>query len=235
MEDLVPPRGSSSLIFSNTEMAHPGDAPFFLMVPISIFLRGLIIGFSIAAPVGPIGVLCIRRTLAEGRLAGFLSGMGAASADMFYGAVAAFGLTAIQDLLLRQSGWLRIVGGIFLLYLGIKTFLSKPAEQAAKAARGGLFGAYLSTFFLTITNPITILSFLAIFAGLRLGETNGDYLSASLMVLGVFLGSAAWWLTLSTGVGLLREKFTPALLAWVNRLAGTIIFAFGLLALFLKN
>ena len=198
-----------------------------------VFLRGLIIGFSIAAPVGPIGVLCIRRTLAEGRLAGFLSGMGAASADMFYGAVAAFGLTAVQELLIGQSNWLRIVGGIFLLYLGVKTFFSKPAQQAAKSARGGLFGAYLTTFFLTITNPITILSFIAIFAGLRLGETDGNYLSAALMVLGVFLGSAAWWLTLSTGVSFLREKFTPALLAWVNRLAGVIIFVFGLAALFL--
>jgi threonine/homoserine/homoserine lactone efflux protein len=203
------------------------------MIDTSVFFRGLLIGFSIAAPVGPIGVLCIRRTLAEGRLAGFLSGMGAASADMFYGAVAAFGLTAIQDLLLGQSIWLRIAGGIFLLYLGIKTFLSKPAEKAANARRGGLFGAYLSIFFLTITNPLTILAFIAIFAGLRLGDTNGDYASAALMVLGVFLGSATWWLALSTGVGFLREKFTPALLAWVNRLAGAIIFTFGIVALFL--
>jgi threonine/homoserine/homoserine lactone efflux protein len=198
-----------------------------------VFLRGLLIGFSIAAPVGPIGVLCIRRTLAEGRLIGFLSGMGAASADMLYGAVAAFGLTAVQNVLLGQSEWLRIVGGIFLLYLGIKTFFSKPTGQAVKSSHGGLFGAYLSTFLLTITNPLTILSFLAIFAGLRLGATNGGYISASFMVLGVFLGSAAWWLTLSTGVGLLREKFTPALLTWVNRLAGVIIFVFGLAALVL--
>ena len=201
------------------------------MPELSTFLRGLIIGFSIAAPVGPIGVLCIRRTLAEGRVAGFLSGMGAASADMFYGAVAAFGLTAVQDLLIGQSNWLRIVGGIFLLYLGIKTFFSKPSQESAEARRGGLFGAYLTTFFLTITNPITILSFIAIFAGLRLGETHGDYLAASVMVLGVFIGSAAWWLTLSTGVSLLREKFTPALLTWVNRLAGVIIFVFGILAI----
>ena len=199
-----------------------------------IFLRGLLIGFSIAAPVGPIGVLCIRRTLADGRLAGFLSGMGAASADMFYGALAAFGLTAIQDVLLGQSDWLRLVGGIFLLYLGVKTFLAKPAQQATKSSsRNGLFGAYLSTFFLTITNPITILSFIAIFAGLRFAETGGSYTTASMMVLGVFLGSATWWLALSTGVGLLREKFTPTLLSWVNRLAGMVIFAFGTAALFL--
>ena len=212
----------------------------------SVFLQGLIIGFSIAAPVGPIGVLCIRRTLAEGRLAGFLSGIGAASADMFYGAVAAFGLTVVQDLLIGQSNWLQVVGGIFLLYLGLKTFFSKPSEKAAESRRGGLFGAYLTTFFLTITNPLTILSFIAIFAGLRLpfhdvsgvlreGETGGNYLPASFMVLGVFLGSATWWLTLSTGVSLLREKFTPVLLTWVNRLAGVVIFVFGLLALFWEN
>ena len=127
------------------------------------------------------------------------------------------------------------MGGVFLLYLGAKTFVSKPAEGTLEARRGGLFGAYLTTFFLTLTNPITILSFLAIFAGLRLGETNGDYFQAGLMVLGVFLGSAAWWLTLSTGVSMFRDKFTPALLAWVNRVAGVIIFVFGIYALVLKK
>jgi threonine/homoserine/homoserine lactone efflux protein len=196
-----------------------------------IFLRGLLIGFSIAAPVGPIGVLCIRRTLADGRLAGFLSGMGAASADMFYGAVAAFGLTAIQDVLLGQSNWLRLIGGIFLLYLGAKTFLVKPAEQVAKSSRGGLFGAYLSTFFLTITNPITILSFIAIFAGLRLVETGGNYAAASTMVLGVFLGSAIWWFTLSFVVSLLRDRFNTTWKIWINRIAGVIIFSFGIIVL----
>jgi len=204
------------------------------MIGLSVFLRGLLIGFSIAAPVGPIGVLCIRRTLSEGRLAGFLSGMGAASADMFYGAVAAFGLTAIQDLLLSQSDWLRIVGGIFLLYLGGKTFFSKPAEQAAKSSRGGLFGAYLTTFFLTITNPITILSFIAIFAGLRLVEIGGNYISAAFMVLGVFLGSAIWWFTLSFLVGLLRHRFNETWKIWVSRIAGTIIFGFGAVVLAIK-
>ena len=202
-----------------------------LMPDSVIFLRGLIIGFSIAAPVGPIGVLCIRRTLAEGKLAGFLSGMGAASADMLYGAVAAFGLTVVQSILIGYTNWLRIVGGIFLLYLGIKTFLAKPAGESAKFARGGLFATYLTTFFLTMTNPVTILSFLAIFAGLNLETTSGNYVSATLMVLGVFIGSATWWLALSTGVSLLREKITPALLSLVNRIAGVIIFVFGLMAL----
>lgn len=202
------------------------------MTDIPVFLRGLIIGFSIAAPVGPIGVLCIRRTLVRGRLAGFLTGMGAATADMFYGAVAAFGLTAVQELLIGQSAWLGIVGGIFLLYLGVRTFFSRPAEVAAETRRSGLFGAYLTTFFLTLTNPMTILSFILVFGGLGLGNSNGDYLSASLMVVGVFLGSAAWWLTLSAGVGLLREKFTSSHMTRVNRVAGALIFVFGILALF---
>jgi threonine/homoserine/homoserine lactone efflux protein len=197
----------------------------------TIALRGFIIGLSIAAPVGPIGILCIRRTLAEGRLTGFLSGLGAATADMLYGAVAAFGLTVVTDLLIGQAGWLRFVGGGFLLYLGIRTFLAKPAERAGQASRSGLFGSYLSIFLLTITNPMTILSFVAIFAGLRLGETGGDYLSATMMVLGVFLGSASWWLGLSLGVGLLREKFTPAWMVWVNRISGMIITGFGVVAL----
>ena len=204
----------------------PGNFP-----ALPYFLRGLIIGFSIAAPVGPIGVLCIRRTLSEGRLTGFLSGLGAASADLLYGAIAAFGLTAAQELLLGGQTWLRLLGGAFLLYLGVKTFIARPAGQAAPASRGGLAGAYLTTFFLTATNPMTILSFAAIFAGLRLGETIGEYSSAALMVLGVFCGSAAWWLTLSLGVGLLRDRFTHATMTWVNRLAGTLIFGFGVLVL----
>lgn len=197
----------------------------------SSFFRGLIIGFSIAAPVGPIGLLCIRRTLSEGRLAGFLSGMGAASADMLFGAVAAFGLEAAQDFLVDQSNWLQIVGRVFLLYLGIKTFTSKPANGKAEPRPTGLFSAFLNTFLLTLTNPLTILSFIAIFAGLRFGGSGQNYLSASMMVLGVFLGSATWWLTLSTGVSILSKRFSPASLTWINRMAGIIIFSFGIFSL----
>lgn len=202
----------------------------------SFFLRGLVIGFSIAAPVGPIGVLCIRRTLADGRLAGLVSGLGAATADAFYGSLAGFGLTLVSNFLVSQQRWLRLVGGLFLLYLGIKTFLSAPASnpgQVIKMSSRGLWGAYLSTLLLTLTNPLTILSFAAIFAGLGLVETGGDMLSAGTLVLGVFCGSAAWWLLLSGGVSLLRKRVTPGMLRWVNRLAGVVIIAFGILALVL--
>ena len=201
-------------------------------MPIIFFIKGFILGFAIAAPVGPIGVLCIRRTLADGKLNGFFSGLGAATADMFYGAVAAFGLTAIQSFLHDWQFWLRFIGSLFLLYLGLQTFFSKPAESATqiKGVRGGLPGAYLSTVFLTLTNPATIISFTVIFAGLGFSSTDGNYSSASFLVLGVFLGSAAWWLTLSSVVGFFRERFTSQWMIWVNRIAGSIIFIFGIVA-----
>lgn len=195
----------------------------------TIFLQGLIIGFSIAAPVGPIGVLCIRRTLAGGRAIGFLSGLGAATADACYGSIAGFGLTFIASFLLDQQLWFNLIGGIFLSYLGVKTFLTRPAEVAASAKGGGLLGAYGSTFFLTLTNPATILSFAAIFAGLGLANTSRNYGAASVLVLGVFLGSALWWLILSGGVSLFRASFTSLHLRWVNRISGIIIVGFGLL------
>jgi threonine/homoserine/homoserine lactone efflux protein len=202
---------------------------------LNFLLKGLFIGFAIAAPVGPIGILCIRRTLAEGRLIGFFSGLGAASADMTYGAVAAFGLTVIQNLLIGAQFWLHLLGGLFLIYLGLRIFLTKPANSNAIGSAGqGILRSYLSTLGLTLTNPATIISFTVIFAALRLGDTHGNILSASLLVLGVFLGSSAWWLTLSFLVGLVREKFTPSWMMWVNRLAGVTILGFGITALVIK-
>jgi len=201
-------------------------------VDLATFLRGLIIGFSIAAPVGPIGVLCIRRTLADGRAIGFASGLGAATADALYGAVAAFGLSLVTNTLVEQRLWLQIVGGIFLLYLGVRTWMAVPGDASGTArSPGGLAAAWVSTFALTLTNPTTIISFAAIFAGLGLGQRVDGYRAASVMVLGVFLGSAIWWFFLSVGVGLLRSSLTPARLGWVNRGAGAIIAAFGVVAL----
>lgn len=197
----------------------------------NFFLRGLAIGFSIAAPVGPIGLLCIRRTLAKGRSSGFVSGLGAATADATYGCVAAFGLTAITAFLTGEQKWLRLIGGIFLLYLGGKTFFSRPASASAAAKSAGLVADYVSTLLLTLTNPTTILSFIAVFAGLGLGGTQGDFLAASWLVAGVFLGSAVWWLLLSGGVGWFRERLGPRQLRWLNWLSGGIIIGFGIAAL----
>ncbi len=198
----------------------------------SIFLlRGLIIGFSIAAPVGPIGVLCIRRTLAEGRVVGLISGLGAATADMVYGCIAALGLTVASDFLVAQNVWLRLFGGVFLCYLGVRTFLSKPSELAPSVKAGGLLSSYASTFLLTLSNPMTILSFVAIFAGLGAGETGGNIASAIELILGVFAGSSLWWLVLSWLVSLFRKRLNQRRLRWVNRVSGTIITAFGVMVL----
>jgi threonine/homoserine/homoserine lactone efflux protein len=198
---------------------------------IHFFLRGLIIGFSIAAPVGPIGILCIRRTLAEGSTSGFVSGLGAATADAIYGSIAGFGLTFISNILISRQVWFHLIGGIFLCYLGVKTFLTRTAEQATSFKGNNLLSAFASTFFLTLTNPMTILSFMAIFAGLGLGSTGGNYASAGLLVIGVFIGSAIWWLVLSRIVGLFIKKTISQRLQWINRTSGIIITAFGVIAL----
>jgi threonine/homoserine/homoserine lactone efflux protein len=181
-----------------------------------ILLKGLLIGFAIAAPVGPIGVLCIRRTFAEGRAAGFATGLGAATADAVYGAIAAFGLTAVSAFLLGLQNELRLVGGLFLVALGIKTFFERPLSRRAAPMEGaGLAQAWLTTVVLTMTNPATILSFLAVFAGAGLAESQRGPLDASAIVLGVFLGSAAWWAILSYFVEIYRRKF-PDFASWAD-------------------
>ncbi len=152
-------------------------------------------------------------------------------ADAIYGCIAGLGLTFISSLLIHQQIWLRLIGGAFLCYLGVKTFMSLPAEQAAKAKGNSLVGAYASTFLLTLTNPMTMLSFAAVFAGLGVASPRGNYTLAIILVLGVFTGSALWWLMLSGGIGLFRTKLTPRRLQWVNRISGVLITAFGLLAL----
>jgi threonine/homoserine/homoserine lactone efflux protein len=197
---------------------------------LNFLFKGIIIGLSIAAPVGPIGVLCIRRTLAEGRQSGLATGLGAATADAAYGAVAGFGLTVISSFLVGQRFWLSLLGGIFLCYLGIRTLLSKPSEQAAETRGGGLVSAYVSTLFLTLTNPMTILSFVAVFAGFGLGASP-DYFSASVLVAGVFIGSALWWLFLSSGVAIFRSRVTAHWMQATNWLSGSVILAFGLYSL----
>ncbi len=193
----------------------------------AIILQGLIIGFAIAAPVGPIGVLCIQRSLNRGLLYGFVSGLGAASADTVYGLIAAFGLTLISDFFVAQQTGLRLIGGLFLLYLGAKLFFKTGDDATVSSASESLSGAYLSTFFLTLTNPMTILSFTLIFAGVGIADTGGDYRSAGLLVLGVFLGSAAWWLLLSVGSSYFRDRLDARKLRWVNRIAGLVIAGFG--------
>jgi threonine/homoserine/homoserine lactone efflux protein len=194
------------------------------------FVKGVIVGLSIAVPVGPIGILCIRRTLTQGRFIGFLSGLGAATADAFYGAVAGFGLTFVSSLMVGQQTGLRLIGGGLLCIIGVRTFLSKPAEQGSSVEGNTRWGAYLSTVILTLTNPMTILFFAAFFAGLGVGSGSGRYLSAAILVSGVFMGSAIWWLILTGFTGLLRGMFNVRRMQWLNRISGLIIIGFGLVA-----
>ena len=196
---------------------------------LGFFIKGVAIGFSIAAPVGPIGVLCIRRSLADGVWKGFTAGLGAATADAAYGCVAGFGLTAVSGFLVRHQALLGLAGGAFLCFLGVRTFLATPAPEAPAPADSPL-AVYASTFLLTLANPATILSFAAVFSAVGLW-ISADYPGAGRLVLGVFAGSALWWLILSGGVGLLRSRVTPAWLGAVNRLCGCVLAGFGVYAL----
>ncbi|MGD9741796.1 MAG: LysE family translocator [Dongiaceae bacterium] len=200
---------------------------------IDLWLRGFVIGLAIAAPVGPIGVLCMRRTLNIGRLAGFVTGLGAAVADGVYGAIGAFG-TALAALLVDRQEWIATVGGIVLLWLGIAGMRRPPAEVDAAPSRGAvdLAGYFGSTFLLTLANPATILSFAAIFASVGLGSTP-DAGSALQLVAGVLLGSAAWWLFLSLAVGAVRHRLRATATAWINRISGLVLVGFGLWALWI--
>ena len=198
---------------------------------ITYFYKGLIIGLSIAAPVGPIGILCINRTLSSGRMFGLLSGLGAATADALYGSIAAFGLTFISAFLVQQQIWFRLVGGVFLCFLGLRTMLSKTSSIPLQVSSGSMLNAYGSTLFLTLTNPLTILAFIAIFSGIGLISLGGSYSSAGITVLGVFLGSACWWFVLSSLTNLFRARLNLATLKWVNRISGLVILGFGFIAL----
>jgi threonine/homoserine/homoserine lactone efflux protein len=199
-----------------------------------LFFKGLIVGFVIAVPLGPIGILCARRTLTHGRRAGFVSGMGAATADVFYGFVAAFGMTFISEILTGYQFWIRLAGGAFLCFLGIRTFIEKPERKSLcsmfrKKKRHA--GMYTSTFFLTLTNPMTIFSLAAVFAALGLAGATPRILSALILVLGVFLGSVLWWLFFVGVFHLFRKRFSYHEIQLINRIAGLIIASFGVLAL----
>lgn len=196
---------------------------------ITFFGQGLLIGFAIAAPVGAIGLLCIRRTLVDGPLVGSVSGLGAATADACYGAIAA-GLTSISSVLISHQNQIRVIGGLVLCYLGVRTMVRRPEPGVGGRSAKNLAAAYGSTFALTLTNPSMILSFAAVFAGLGLANITGPQ-HAALLVLGVFLGSALWWLVLTSALGRYRHRITPTRLRWVNRMSGMALAGFGVVAL----
>lgn len=191
-------------------------------------LKGLAVGFSIAAPVGPIGLLCIRRTLTGGWGLGLATGMGAATADMIYGLVAAAGLTAVTAALVGARQPLQFAGGALLILLGLISLRAEAPKERAGADSTGHATAYAATFLLTLANPATILSFAAVMAGLGAMSASGETV---VLVAGVFVGSALWWLALSAAVSLIRHRLAPSGLVWINRASGAAIMAFGILAL----
>jgi threonine/homoserine/homoserine lactone efflux protein len=192
-------------------------------------LKGLAIGFAIAAPVGPINLLCLRRSLSDGRRVGFVSGLGAAAADTTYGAVAAAGLTTVTTFLVGHRIWLQLLGGLFLLVLGLHTMQARESrrEAAAPVHVGRLRDAFASTYMLTLANPMTIIAFTGVFAGLGLGWQTGRTVDALQLIGGVFLGSSLWWLLLALLAGTFGRHLNDGVLRWVNRIAGGIIAGFG--------
>ena len=199
------------------------------MEPI-FFIKGLIIGFAMAVPIGPVGIMCIRKTLAEGHSRGLIIGIGSATADALFGSMAAFGLTFISDAITAHQFWLRLVGGAVLLFLGVRTFYAQPKDPKIRYESTGVFRSFFYAFFLVITNPVTIFAFVAVFAAFGLGHTM-NILSASILVLGVFLGSCLWFITLSYVATFFREKLDKNGFRWVNRIAGILILISGVIAL----
>jgi threonine/homoserine/homoserine lactone efflux protein len=195
-----------------------------------LFLKGIAIGIAIAAPVGPVAILCIRRTIFYGRRYGFASGLGAATADMVFGTIASFGVVAISDPLFEHQRVLRFVGAGFLLVLGIVTWRRRPPKNETQAA-GRLARSYLSALVLTITNPITIVAFTAIYAGFDVISAEMSYLSGLELLLGVLIGTLIWWIGLTLFAGLFRRRGKTEEFGWLYHLSGGLLIAFGLAAL----
>jgi threonine/homoserine/homoserine lactone efflux protein len=200
------------------------------LIGLGLVSKGLMAGLAISAPVGPVNVLCAGRTLSRGRASGLLSGLGAATADALYGSVAAFSISIIIDFLEREEFWIRVFGGMLLICIGF-FYLRKPAEPiGAESASGPAHSDYTSTLLLTLTNPTTVLSFLAVLTGLGMGGYH-DWWLTFLLVGGIFCGSMLWWVILVLTVNHLRDRFNPQSFRWMNRIAGLAIGAFGVVTL----
>jgi threonine/homoserine/homoserine lactone efflux protein len=198
------------------------------MMGMDLLVRGIVAGFLIAAPVGPVNVMCISRTLNKGWKSGLVSGLGAAAADMVYGAIAGFSITFVIQFLLREEFWIRLLGGILLMFIGVLYFFRKAQPIKDRNGDGAGNSDYASTFALTLTNPTTVLSFLAVLAALGMGGHRPWWLT-SVLVGGVFCGSMLWWMILVSIVRVLRDRFTDRTMVWMNRIAGMAIGGFGLI------
>jgi uncharacterized protein (DUF924 family)/threonine/homoserine/homoserine lactone efflux protein len=197
-----------------------------------LFIKGIIVGFAIAAPVGAIGVLCIRRTLVGNYFLGISTGLGAGVADVCFAAVAAFGLASISDFIINQEFWIKLVGGILLIWIGIRIFRSCPIQERNNGTSDQSYvSAFVSSFFLTLTNPVTILAFIAVFAAMGVDHLDDSKEQPITLVLGVGLGACGWWLSLSTIIMLMRHKLSENILIWINKSSGGVLVAFSAIIL----
>lgn len=201
------------------------------LVPDWLFVKGMVIGFLIAAPVGPINVLCVRRTLIHGRLAGIVSGLGAAAADTVFGALAAFGVRFITDQFIAHQFELSLVGALFLFVLGLRTLLRPPPPLEGGRDPTGLVADFTSTFLLTLTNPITIFSFIGIYVAFGIQADSRVDVGDWLLLSGVFTGACTWWLLITNAAAMFRTRFTVVGFKWANRVAGLVILAFAVVVL----
>ena len=201
----------------------------------SLLLKGLIVGFCLAAPVGPIAALCVQRTISKNLIAGLASGFGAAVADAFYGAVAAFGATIISEFLIAERSWMQRVGGVILIFMGLRLFLTKPVDEKKDVDGKGLFGDFLSTFLLTLTNPMTFVAFAAVFTTMGIGAVRGQPILTAELVIGVLLGSELWWVILCGGAHALRRHFDFRKLTTMNKATGVFVMGVGVVYLFLGS
>jgi putative LysE/RhtB family amino acid efflux pump len=197
-----------------------------------LFAKGAVLGLSIAAPIGPMALLCLRTTLAHGFLPGLMGGLGVAAGDVFYASLAAFGLKAATAVLTGEAWWLGALGGAYLLWFGIGTIRQPlPAEAAAEGRRRRGLATFLATFLLTLANPPTIMIFAAMFASLGLVEAQGGTLTALAVISGVLAGSAGWWVLFAIVVSRFRDRLGGPVFLWVNRVSGAALAGFGAWAL----
>jgi len=193
----------------------------------SIFIQGMIIGLTLAVPVGPIALMCIQRAVTDGRLHGIVSGIGVATADSFYAGVTFFGLTAISGLIIAHQVSLRLAAGVVLILVGIRIFLTMPAPLIVKTEHETYVKDYLSMVAIAIANPLTLIFFVAILPGFGVVFYENSVLSASEFVGGVFFGSTLWWIVLCGSIGSVRSRISAEHLRLINRISGMLIVCFG--------
>ncbi|NPA68689.1 MAG: LysE family transporter [Chlorobi bacterium] len=193
-------------------------------------IKGILIGIFVSAPLGPIGVLCIQRTLNKGFKSGLVSGMGAAFADIVYAVIAGFGITYISDFLTEYQTYIRIIGGLFLILTGIRIITSNPAKQVRKLRVQGnnFYKDFITSFLLTVSNPVTVLAFGAFFAAFNMTNQTTGKISVTVMIIAVFSGSLLWWGSLISVVNLFKKRIKLRSLVKINRITGILIILFAL-------